>query len=503
MLSVFLLGISIHDSSGIEEKNNVYIGCTVTSAPYVSRNFTSFSCKVRDSDFNRIKNRRITVYLRGENRDVFIGSSVSFLGKIRKRDRGIVAYPYRGFINIDNSKNILYPVYFLKKKMMKNYSENTLNENRFNLGLALVFGEKGYIKEEKENFINAGTSHLLAISGMHVGIILMIILFLLGFKKRLSYYTAGVFLIIYPFFTGLHTPVIRASMLGLLYVISKIKYLKISSLNLLFFVAFFILIFSPDSLFSVSFQLSFVAVFGLILYSGLISTDLRNRAYKFIHSSFFMSVVAVLFTTPVILYYFGKFSLTTVIATPLLVLILFPYLFLSVLNLMTFFSIPVLIKGMDLAGGIFLKLNSFFGQLNFVHAGYNPDSFTVVFFILLLSGIAVLKMNNYLKICVSSILFFVFLTVSAVRPDYRIYVFKGKKLPDYLVITPYGECIYSKKTYKIKAVLDKNRCRYSGKQIEISDVKVIKEKDRIKVKIKDKTFVLKNSEYIVHPVLEK
>ncbi|SNZ07096.1 competence protein ComEC [Persephonella hydrogeniphila] len=501
--AVFLLGISLHKNPKIVDKEYVYISCITLSAPYVSDRFTSFSCLVKDSDLGLLENNRIMVYLKEENREVFTGSTVSFIGKIKKRDRVVVAYPYKDFIYIDNRKNILYPVYSFKKMMMQNYRQNTLNDTSYNLGLALIFGEKGYLKEEKENFINAGTSHLLAISGMHVGMIILIILFLFGLKKRFSYYTAGIFLIFYPLFTGLHIPVIRASMLGILYVISKIKYLKISSLNLLFFVAFAVLLFSPISLFSVSFQLSFLAVFGLIMYSKLLNTDFKNKVIRFIHSSFFMSVIAVLFTTPVILHYFGKFSLTTLVATPALVLILFPYLFLSVLNLITLFSIPPMVKTTDFIGEFFLKTNNFFGELNFVHSGYNPDKALVIFFISLLILIAILKINNYLKLSVSVLLLFIFLTLSSTKPEYKVYVFKGRKYPDYLVVTPYGDCIYSKKIYKIRTIIDKNRCKYTGKESRFSDIKIIKTKNSIKIKIKNSTFILKNTDYTIHPVWEK
>ncbi len=505
LFGVLLLGISIHQKEKLPvfQQNPAYVSCIVTSIPYVSERFTFFKCDVKKSDIPVLESKEINVYYRKEDRNVFIFSSADFFGRVRSDGEKITAYPYDRFFYVENSRNFLYPIYLLKNYLMGNYREKSYSKDSYPLGLALIFGEKGYLKDHKESFISAGTSHLLAISGMHVGIIMLIFLFLFGFNKKLSYYITALFLSIYPIFTGLHSPVVRASFLGNLYLLSKMKHLKVSPMNLLFFTAFVILLLSPNSLFSVSFQLSFVAVLGLILYSKVLNPDIKNRAIRFFHSSFFMSVVAVVFTTPLVLYYFGKFSLTTVVATPFLVLLLFPYLFLSVFNITTLFKIDFSVKLMDLIGEAFLKVNKYFADLDIIHTGYSPEIVHLLIFYSAVMLISLLKINGYLKLSISVLAFFLLLSFSSVKPEYKVFVFKGVKKPDVIVVTPYGECFYTK---KIKSVLDKNRCKEKvkfGEQFPytvVSDVKIFEKNKKVFLKIENLFFTLKNKNYSFQPV---
>jgi competence protein ComEC len=134
---------------------------------------------------------------------------------------------------------------------------------------------------------------------------------------------------VYGVLTSLGIPVVRAIFMGLLYIISKLFYLKNNSLNILFFTAFIFVFFSPESLFSVSFQLSFLALFRIILTFEFFK-DLENWQKVLISS-----LSATLFTLPVILYYFGNFSPKTIFAKPIALLPRYPLITISVLNLLT------------------------------------------------------------------------------------------------------------------------------------------------------------------------
>ncbi len=461
-ICIFFVGISIGKSQKLEDRfyRNSFVGCITTSVPYVSNRFTAFDCYVIQTDKKNLLHKTVKVYLKSENREVFLGSSVYFLGKVNISDGQIKAYPYKYFFQINNSSNPFYIVYWLKNRLIENYQKQSYSDETFRLGLALVFGEKGYLGREREEFINAGTSHLLAISGMHVGIILLILLFVFRFSRKVSYYISLAFLSVYPLFTGFHIPVVRASFLGILYIISKLKYLKVNPLDLLFFVGFIVLLISPHSLFSVSFQLSFIAVLGILLYSEILVIRRSSPVLKYIGSSLLMSVIAVLFTTPIILYYFGKFSLTTIIATPVLVLLLFPYLFLSVFNLFTFFSFYPFVYLMEILGKGFISINSFFAGFQFVHTGFSPSIISVIVYLSFLTFIAFLKVNSFYKISFSILSLFLFLTVSSSKTDrWEVHVFKGSRYPEFVVVAPHGECFFRGFSQKTKALMDKKRCR--------------------------------------------
>ncbi|WP_297453178.1 ComEC/Rec2 family competence protein [Persephonella sp.] len=500
-VSIFLLGIALNKSPKIQDTyiNPAFIQCKVSSIPYFSERFTVFPCYVFNSDKNFLKNQKITVYLKEENRQIFLFSQVSFFGKVLIENKEIKAMAYKNFIQVRNNNFYLFAK--LKNFLINRYSLSSLNSRTYNLGLALIFGEKGYLSyKEKNRFINAGTSHLLAISGMHIGIILSLILFLFSFNRRLSYGIGIGLLSVYPFFTGLHIPVIRASIMGVLYLVSKIKYLKVEPINILFFVGFVVLIFSPKAIYQPGFQLSFIAVLGIILYLELILKNFKNRYITWIYQSIMLSIIATIFTAPVVMYHFGKFSIATILATPVLILILFPYLFFSIINLFTFFSIALLVKIMDLIGYLFLKTNDFFAGLGLSQNGFAPSLLMVIIFLLLATGIRFLKIPALIKAILLIFSFLIFVDLSYVRDNsYRIFVFKKLKRPDWIVISPYGECFVSKKSDAILSVANKNGCKkvYSRRFLKFAetttDIKVIKNI----VEINGKLIKLKNENYSV------
>ncbi len=503
---VFLTGAFLSHQDSLEDTQikRVYAACFVTSPPYFSPDFTAFSCRVFESDFKPLEGRKVSVYLRWEDRDIFAGSSVSFFGRGYIQDGRIKLYPYRGFFQTLNDRNPLYPVAWLKNFLIDRYRSSTVDESAFALGMALIFGERGYISRYREEFINAGTSHLLAISGMHVGILILILLFITSFIGRVSYYITAMFLVIYPLFTGLQVPVVRASMLGILYLYSKIRYLRVNPFGLLFFVAFVILLFSPESVYSVSFQLSFIAVAGLLLFRDIFSISSGGKVVNFIAGSFLMSVVALVFTLPVIAYHFGKFSLTTVIATPVLVILLFPYLFLSALNLFTFFSIKPLVLFMDYTGLFFLHINSLFSELPAVYTGYSPSLLAVFAVLCILIGVHLSGIRPFFRLIVSVFAVLVFLSITRVK-DFRpfIYVKKGPKKPYLAVIVPYGECFFNSR--KLLYLLDKYGCRekiplrYAGYTGDGENFSYKTVPGGYIVNFRGRSYTIKNGTYIIYP----
>jgi len=503
---VFLSGAFLSHGKSLKDIyiKKTYIGCFVTSPPYFSPSFTAFSCRVFESDFEALRGKKVSVYLKGENRDIFVGSSVSFFGKGYVQEDRVKLFPYKDFFKVLNDRNPLYPIAKLKNILLERYRNSTIDSSAFALGMALIFGERGYISRYKEAFINAGTSHLLAISGMHVGILILILLFITSLAGRISYYLTALFLAIYPLFTGLQIPVVRASMLGILYLYSKIKYLKINPFNLLFFVAFVILLFSPHSIYSVSFQLSFIAVAGLLLFKELFKMDFGKRIVNFFITSFLLSVVALIFTLPVVAYHFGKFSLTTVVATPVLVILLFPYLFLSAVNLFTFFYIKPLVVSMDLIGLLFLKINKWFADMSVIHSGYSPSITAVLIVLVALVCISLLKIRPVFRLALSIFAVLIFLGFTKTREMKPfIYVKKGLKKPYVAVIVPYGECFYSSR--KLLSLLDRYGCRekipfryasYISTGVNFN-YKVIPE--GYLINFNGKSYTVKNGRYTIYP----
>ncbi|MBW2558012.1 MAG: DNA internalization-related competence protein ComEC/Rec2 [Deltaproteobacteria bacterium] len=195
---------------------------------------------------------------------------------------------------------------------------------------ALILGEKELIPEEITNKFNrAGVSHILAISGLHVGIIAFLSLIIIRTIMKSSEYlllrfnifkVSALFSVIpiisYAFIAGLRISTIRATIMIVCFLVALLAGRGRDLLNILAFAAFAILIITPASLFDVSFQLSFVAVAAIILVAptlgGMIPKGTEDGIFrKGITSIILFTIVslsAMIGTYPLIALYFNRVS---------------------------------------------------------------------------------------------------------------------------------------------------------------------------------------------------
>ncbi|MEO8588256.1 MAG: ComEC/Rec2 family competence protein [Flavobacteriales bacterium] len=181
---------------------------------------------------------------------------------------------------------------------------------------ALVLGLRDDLDGEQKNaFVRSGTVHVLAVSGTHVGFIYVMLSFLLGWwgggrKARLF---RGVLVLLalwgYAGLTGACPSVLRATFMFSLFTLAGMLSQRVDTLNSLFAAALVLLLWDPHMLVEVSFQLSFLAVLGIVLFYGplqrLWSPD--NWLLRNVWALTVMSLSAQLFTTPLSLYLFKAF----------------------------------------------------------------------------------------------------------------------------------------------------------------------------------------------------
>jgi competence protein ComEC len=156
--------------------------------------------------------------------------------------------------------------------------------------------------------------HVLAVSGLHVGIILEILLFLLGrfpriFSKNAAVLIALIILWSYAAVVGFSPSVVRATFMFTLLALAKMMSRQTNSLNVLLFAACIMLFTDPLLIYDIGFQLSYLAMAGiLLLYRPIESTFyIPNRFLKKIWQGTAVGIAAQLFTLPVTLYYFHQF----------------------------------------------------------------------------------------------------------------------------------------------------------------------------------------------------
>ncbi|NVK53463.1 MAG: ComEC family competence protein [Flavobacteriaceae bacterium] len=200
---------------------------------------------------------------------------------------------------------------------------------------ALLLGQRTDISSELlQNYTNAGAIHILAVSGLHVGIILLILSFLLKPLERLKYGKATKALIIvlllwcFAIVAGLSASVVRAVTMFTAVAIGMSFQRKTWLLHALVMSMFVLLLFKPLFLFDVGFQLSYLAVFSIIFFQPKIASTWKPNCWlatKF-WQLFTVSLAAQIGVLPICLYYFnqfpGLFMLSNLVIIPFIGLIL-------------------------------------------------------------------------------------------------------------------------------------------------------------------------------------
>ena len=214
---------------------------------------------------------------------------------------------------------------------------------------ALVLGQKKDInKDLYSSYATAGAAHILAVSGLHVGILYFILTFILSFTNRLKYGNfIQSFLMIFclwffAFVTGLSPSVTRAVTMFSIFAFVKIINRPSSTMNNLFLSFFFLILVNPLWLFHVGFQLSYLAVFSIILVQPKLSRYYRPRFYidKLFWGIFTVSMAAQLGVLPLSIYYFhqfpGLFFLTNLVVLPIIGILLGGGILLLILSVVNF-----------------------------------------------------------------------------------------------------------------------------------------------------------------------
>lgn len=225
---------------------------------------------------------------------------------------------------------------YSRKKMMRILHKAGLEDQEYAVASALVLGYTGDINDEmKAAYSASGALHVLSVSGLHVAIIFAVFDKLLWFLLKLKngkYYKAILILLIlwaYAFLTGLSPSVMRSAAMLSFVVVGKLINRNASIYNILCASAFILLLFDPLLIADVGFQLSYLAVLGIVFFHPFIYNWFlfKNRIFDFIWNITAVSVAAQLITFPISIFYFHQFPnyflLSNLIVIPLGTIILY------------------------------------------------------------------------------------------------------------------------------------------------------------------------------------
>lgn len=239
-------------------------------------------------------------------------------------------WPEIKIIDKNQGNFIFRKILFFKGKLRESIYQNFSPPQSSILG-AMILGDKKQISEDLKQKLNiVGLRHITAISGLHVTIlssILMTLLIGLGFWRQQAFYFAIFLIAFFIIMTGLQPSAVRAGIMGFLFLLAQHLGKITSSSRTIFFAAALMLFQNPLLLkLDISFQLSFLAIIGIIYLSpifqnwlGKIPNILGTR------NILAMTLSAQFFTLPILIYNFGYFSLVSPV-TNILIVPFLPYI---------------------------------------------------------------------------------------------------------------------------------------------------------------------------------
>ena len=243
---------------------------------------------------------------------------------------------YQSFLNQSKGKLTLRgQASKIRNHLIKKLKESALTPNEIAIVQALILGKKKDInKQLYSDYAAAGAIHILAVSGLHVGIIYFILIALLRPLKRLFKYELIIAIIVvislwgFAFLTGLSPSVIRAVTMFSFFAFAKAINRETNTINTLFLSYFTLLIINPLWLFHIGFQLSYLAVLSILCLLPLFNKVYCPKNYfaRKIWDIFTVTLAAQTGVFPLSIYYFhqfpGLFFMTNLIILPFLGILL-------------------------------------------------------------------------------------------------------------------------------------------------------------------------------------
>ncbi|CCY80501.1 putative uncharacterized protein [Prevotella sp. CAG:1185] len=231
-----------------------------------------------------------------------------------------------------------------RDRLLRRYTDMGFSGQSYAVLAAMTLGDKSSLSDRlKEDYSVSGASHILALSGLHLGIIYAI-LSLIFLRRRWQIASQVLILLAiwtYVFIVGMSASVVRSAVMITVYSFVSLLNRNKMSLNTLAVAAVVILIVNPLYLYDVGFQMSFAAVFFIILFYRPVLNLMPGcvmgiPVIRQIWQMMSVSLAAQIGVAPLIAFYFGRFScyflLTNIIVVPAATIILYGAVLMAALS---------------------------------------------------------------------------------------------------------------------------------------------------------------------------
>lgn len=336
------LGVLLHSMSFVEEvpyDRSLDMELKITASTTSRGDYATTEAVICGCEEPLLVGRQIVVWsdttMRFSARD-----RVAFRQKIRpfreeRREYALLMH-HRGFIGstsiYPSMAMTLYPAQFtsLHDWATQRLREQLPKGDARAVAVAMVTGSRSEITPDlRGQYSRAGASHLLAVSGLHIGIVFMVINLLLLPLSLLTYgnvarsVVALLLIWVYVVLCGAPPSAIRAAVMFSFLQLSLLSSYRYFSLNILSATALLMLMFDTHLLFDISFQLSFLAVAGILLWAVPIYGALRSRSWVVngVTAATMVGLCSTLATLPLVSHTFGVVSLVGVVINPVVILL--------------------------------------------------------------------------------------------------------------------------------------------------------------------------------------
>jgi len=299
-----------------------------------------------------------------------------------------------------------------------------MNDTSAELMYAMMFGDRSSLDNEiRETFSATGLAHVLAVSGLHVMLIMGIVVAILKlFRVPKKYQLILVILLLcfYTYLADFRYTIMRASIMFILLFINSLFLRRGDFLSAISFAAIIILILFPHALWSASFQLSFACMYGIALFSRPVGQGLERitpfakvKWLKGFRKGYIKGInlytTTAITTFPFLIYYFGNFPAIGLFANVLLLPFIILAFQMSVIALFTWVGFPLLWV-VDWIVIVCLRIADWFASIDFLRLYISTTGAWYLFYfvgLVFLSRFVFMKRLH--KYIVASLLFSVYL----------------------------------------------------------------------------------------------
>ena len=262
-----------------------------------------------------------------KSKNIKVGSEIKLIGKLKNLNdmiydnfnygRYLKSIGYEGLIYIEKfnvlGKNKIYEIVY----KMKDYMSNTfryLYKSKSDLLNSVILGQREDLSQDENlMFSRSGTSHIIAISGLHTGILSAIIIFIIGrINKIYKLILLSIIMIFYSIMVGNSPSILRAIIGMIILYLSFFLDRKNDKISTLSFIGILLVANNPYIIYNISFQLSFLATLSIIYFYGFINNKLKVKMIS-------LTLASNILTIPMIYYNFKGVPLLSVFSNIIIV----------------------------------------------------------------------------------------------------------------------------------------------------------------------------------------